>query len=193
MLNKAETKVLAGFFPEAGEKTLKELQKRSGYSYERVYSALKSLMQRGIVSGKRVGRTLVYAIQTSTDAAYLAFTYFTVSRREQLAKKFSNVWKVLNEFLTKTSLHAAILFGSYAKGEAKEGSDIDLLCIDGADDVEKIALSLRHKYNLRINPVLVKKDDFKHIKGENPEFWRDLIEFGVILKGQEMFYEMVYR
>jgi predicted nucleotidyltransferase len=192
MLNDVELKVLAGFFPEAGEKTLKELQERSGYSYERVYSSLKSLELKGFVSGRKVGKTLIYAVQTSSDAAYLAFTYFMVSRKEQFAKKFMNVWKVLEEFLTKTDLQMAVLFGSYAKGEAKGGSDIDLLCVNGGD-AEKIALSLRHKYNLRINPVLVKKGDFKNIEGENPEFWRDLVEFGVVLKGQETFYELVYR
>jgi predicted nucleotidyltransferase len=192
MLDDVELRVLAGFFPYAGEKTLKELQDRSGYSYERVYSALKSLEQKGLVSRKKVGKTLVYAISTSSDAALLAFIYSTVSKKEQFTKKFPNVWKVLDEFLAKASLQMAILFGSYAKGEAKEGSDIDLLCVNG-DDAEKVALSLRHKYNLRITPVLVKKGDFKNIKEENPEFWRDLIEFGIVLKGQETFYELVYR
>jgi len=192
MLDDVELRVLAGFFPDAGEKTLKELQGRSGYSYERVYSALKSLEQKGLVSGRKVGKTLVYAISTSSDAALLAFIYSTVSKKEQFTKKFPNVWKVLDEFLAKASLQMAILFGSYAKGEAKEGSDIDLLCVNG-DDAEKVALSLRHKYNLRITPVLVKKGDFKNIKEENPEFWRDLIEFGIVLKGQETFYELVYR
>jgi predicted nucleotidyltransferase len=192
MLDDVELRVLAGFFPDAGEKTLKELQGRSGYSYERVYSALKSLEQKGLVSGRKVGKTLVYAILTSSDAALLAFTYSTVSKKEQFTKKFPNVWKVLDEFLAKASLQMAVLFGSYAKGEVKEGSDIDLLCVNG-DDAEKVALSLRHKYNLRITPVLVKKGDFKNIKGENPEFWRDLVEFGIVLKGQEIFYELVYR
>jgi predicted nucleotidyltransferase len=192
MLDEAELRTLAGFFPEAGEKTLKELQERSGYSYERVYSALKSLKQKGVVSGRKVGKTLVYTVQTSADATYLAFTYFMISRKERLTGKFPNVWRALDEFLAKTDPQVAILFGSYAKEEAKEGSDIDLLCVNGSD-AEKIALSLRHKYNLRINPVLIKKGDFKNIRGKNPEFWRDLVEFGVVLKGQEMFYEMVYR
>ena len=192
MLNEVELRTLAGFFPEAGEKTLKELQERSGYSYERVYSALKSLKKKGVVSGRKVGKTLVYTIQTSTDVTYLAFVYFMLSKKERLAKKFPNVWRALDEFLAKTDLQMAILFGSYAKEEAKEESDIDLLCMNGSD-AEKIALSLKHKYNLRINPVLIKKGDFKNIKGENPEFWRDLVEFGVVLRGQEMFYEMVYR
>jgi len=192
MLDDVELRVLAGFFPDAGEKTLKELQERSGYSYERVYSSLKSLEQKGLVSGRKVGKTLVYAILTSSDAALLAFTYSMVSKKEHFVKKFPKVWKALDEFLTKANLQVTIMFGSYAKGEAKEGSDIDLLCVDG-DDAEKIALSLRHKYNVRITPVLVKKGNFENIKEENPEFWRDLVEFGLVLKGQEIFYELVYR
>jgi len=192
MLGDVELKVLAGFFPDAKEKALKEIQERSGYSYERVYSALKSLKQKGLVSRRKVGKTLVYTILASSDIAYLAFTYHMIFKKEQFAKKFPNVRGVLDEFLTKASLQMAVLFGSYAKGEARGGSDVDLLCVDG-EDAEEIALSLRHKYNVKITPVLVKKGDFKNIREENPEFWRDLVEFGIVLKGQEIFYELVYR
>jgi predicted nucleotidyltransferase len=192
MLEEVELRVLAAFFPDAGEKTLRELQGRSGYSYERVYSAVRSLEQKGLVSGKKVGKTLVYSILTSSDAALLAFIYSTVLKKEQFTKKFPRVWKVLDEFLAKADLQMAVLFGSHAKGEAREGSDIDLLCVDG-DDAEKVALSLMHKYNMRIAPVMIKIGDFRNIKEENPEFWRDLVEFGIVLKGREIFYETVYR
>ena len=85
----------------------------------------------------------------------------------------------------------AVLFGSYSKGEAKEKSDVDVLCVNSDPDTEKIALSLRHKYNLRIVPIIITKEDFKNIKTENPELWNELVEFGIILKGQELFYDLV--
>jgi hypothetical protein len=67
------------------------------------------------------------------------------------------------------------------------------LCVNGNSETEKIALSLRHKYNLRITPVIVSKNDFNNIKTENPELWDELIKFGVVLTGQELFYDLVYR
>ncbi len=86
-----------------------------------------------------------------------------------------------------------ILFGSHSKGEAKERSDIDVLCVIGSTETEKIALSLRHKYNVKISPAIVSKEDFRNIKSENPELWEELVKFGIALKGQELFYDLVYR
>jgi len=193
VLPENELKVLAAFFPEDGTKTIQELREVVDYSYERVYSSLNSLVNKGIVSRRKVGRTLVYTVDTSNDLALLAFTYHTISRRTSLMRRYSTVGKVLREFLAKGKADVVVLFGSYAKDEAKEGSDIDVLCVNGRADVERIALSLRHKFNLRITPVLVAKDDFLNMKKENPEFWHDLVQFGVVLKGHEQYYNLVYR
>lgn len=94
--------------------------------------------------------------------------------------------------MEKTKLDLFILFGSYSKCEAREGSDIDILCVNGNSETETIALSLRHKYNLRISPVVVSKEDFSNIKSDNPELWEEIVRFGVVLKGQELFYNLVY-
>jgi predicted nucleotidyltransferase len=100
---------------------------------------------------------------------------------------------VLEEFIAKTKLEMVILFGSYSRNEETERSDIDVLCINGLSKAEKIALSLRHKYNLKIAPVIINKEDFKNIKLENPPLWKELLKFGIILKGYELFYDLVYR
>ncbi len=193
MLNKTELKILSAFFPEGTERTTKEIESRSGYSHERAYSTLKILEEKGILSKKKVGKALVYSIKKFNDIIYLSFAYYSINRKNNFVKKYPSVWNALDEFLNKTKLNLVILFGSYSKGEAKEKSNVDVLCVNGNSETEKIALSLRHKYNLRIAPVIVNKEDFKNIKAENPEFWNELTEFGIILKGQELFYELVYR
>ncbi len=193
MLNETELKILSSFFPEGTEKTTKEVEERSGYSHERAYSTLKALEEKGILSKKKVGKALVYSIKKFDDMVYLSFTYYSINRKNSFVKKYPSVWNALDEFLNKTKLHLVILFGSYSKEEAKERSDVDVLCVGGNSETEKIALSLRHKYNLRITAVIVNKKDFKNIKTENQEFWEELIKFGVILKGQELFYDLVYR
>ena len=49
MLTQAEVRVLAAFFPEGGEATAREIEKRSGYSHERVYSTLRGLPPKSIL------------------------------------------------------------------------------------------------------------------------------------------------
>ncbi|MFH0906444.1 MAG: nucleotidyltransferase domain-containing protein, partial [archaeon] len=124
---------------------------------------------------------------------YLVFTYYSLNKKNIFISKYPSIWKAITEFVDKAKLEMIILFGSYSKDEAKERSDIDVLCINGSRETEKIALSLRHKYNLKISPVIVNKRDFKNIKTENPELWQELVEFGIIMKGQELFYDLVYR
>ena len=193
MINKTELKILSAFFPEGTERTTKEIEDRSGYSHERTYSILKVLEKKGILLKRKVGKALVFSIRKFDDIVYLSFAYYSINKKTNFIKKYPFVWNALDEFLNKTRPDLAILFGSYSKGEAKEKSDIDVLCVNSDSKTEKIALSLRHKYNLRITPVVITKEDFKNIKTENPEFWNELVEFGIILRGQELFYELVYR
>ncbi|MBI2549390.1 nucleotidyltransferase domain-containing protein [Candidatus Woesearchaeota archaeon] len=145
------------------------------------------------MSKKNVGKALVYSIKRFDDAVYFSFTYYSLNKKSAFVKKYTSVWKAIEEFVNKTKLEMVVLFGSYSKDQAKERSDIDILCINGSSEVEKIALSLRHKYNLRIAPVIVNKEDFRNIKSENPELWEELITHGIVLKGQELFYDLVYR
>ncbi|RLG94693.1 hypothetical protein DRO29_06350, partial [Candidatus Bathyarchaeota archaeon] len=45
-------------------------------------------------------------------------------------KRYPYIWNALDEFLNKTKPDLAVLFGSYSKGEAKEKSDVDVLCVN---------------------------------------------------------------
>ncbi|MDD5447369.1 MAG: nucleotidyltransferase domain-containing protein [Methanocellales archaeon] len=193
MLNETELRILSAFFPEGIERTTKEMEDLSGYSHERAYSTLKTLEEKGVLSKKKVGKALVYSIKKFDDMVYLSFAYHSLNRKDRFIKKYPSAWKAIEEFINKTKLEMVVLFGSYSKDEAKEKSDVDLLCVNGNSETEKIALSLRHKYNLRMSTVIVRKEDFQNIKSENPELWDELIKFGVVLKGQELFYDLVYR
>lgn len=193
MLNEAELKILSAFFPEGTERTTKEIEERSDYSHERVYSTLKALEEKGIMFGKKVGKALVYSIKKFDDTSYLAFAYYSINRKSRFIGKFQVVSEAAEELINKTKPEIAVLFGSYSRDEAKEDSDVDMLFVGGSAEIEKTALSLRHKYNLRITPVVVDKEDFQNIKKENPELWGELIKHGVIFRGQESFYDLVYR
>ncbi|MFH1225062.1 MAG: nucleotidyltransferase domain-containing protein [Candidatus Diapherotrites archaeon] len=192
LLGEAELRILSAFFPEGAERTTKEIEGRSGYSHERVHSMLNTLEGKEILSRRSVGKALVYSIRRYGDPAYLAFTYYSINRKGAFIKKHPQAWRAVEEFMGKAEPELAVLFGSYSKGGANAGSDIDMLCICGNRKAEKIALSLRHKYNLKISPVIVSKEEFRNIRADNPELWGEIVRFGVVLKGQELFYDLVY-
>lgn len=80
------------------------------------------------------------------------------------------------------ALSQAFLFGSYAKGNDKEDSDIDLaLIIKSSDDDFSIQLKLmkfRRKFDLRIEPHLIKESDFN---STNP-FAYEILTSGIEIK-----------
>lgn len=193
MLSETELRILSAFFPEGAERTTREIEYRSGYSHERAYTTLNSLAERGILLKKSVGKALVYSINKFDDVLYLAFAYYRLNRKSLFAKRYPIAWNAIEEFINKAEPKMAVLFGSYSRGEAKGRSDVDILCVAGRPETEKIALSMRHKYNLKISPVINREQDFGNIKSENPELWAEIVNFGIALKGQELFYELIYR
>lgn len=191
-MNETELRVLAGFFPATKNITIKELEQRSDYSYERVYSSLKNLKRYVAVRSKKVGKTLTFSLVTESDLALLGFFYHSIKRRSEFAKSNRTVWKLLKEFSANGGIRCAVLFGSYAKGDASDTSDVDVLCVADTDiEIEVIARSLTHKYGMRLNPVKVRS--IKDIEMDNRAFYEDVVEYGYVIKGLEYFYEQVYR
>jgi predicted nucleotidyltransferase len=86
-----------------------------------------------------------------------------------------------------------VLFGSYAKGTETEKSDVDLLCVSNEKNIENVANIFKTKYALTIRPVVIRQSDFKNIKRDNETFYRDMVEFGIVLSGLEFFFKEVYR
>lgn len=191
MITESELRVMAGFFPEGSSVTIKDIEKASGYSYERVYSTLRDLQKKRIVEGKKVGKTWSFKLDYKRDASLLSFVYYGMNKKEEFEKSYRSVSNLLGEYLQGVDARCAVVFGSYAKGEAKRGSDVDLLLVTSDEDFEKKALALRYKYNLRLNPVKVLS--VRIIKEENKTFFKEIKDFGVVIKGFEYFFEQVYR
>ncbi|NIU00699.1 MAG: nucleotidyltransferase domain-containing protein [Nitrosopumilaceae archaeon] len=74
------------------------------------------------------------------------------------------------ERLYEEKLHRILLFGSYARGESQEGSDIDVLIVlkndfNPAEEISRtgeITASLSLKYNFVISCIFISKDRFEN-------------------------------
>lgn len=191
MITESELKILSNFFPDASGLTTKTLEERSGYSHERAHTALRKLQKKKIIRGKKVGKAWSYSLILNNDISLLAFDFYAINRKQKFIELHKRVVRLLEEFLGKVDGRCAVIFGSYAKGEAQRGSDIDLLIVAKKQGLEKTALSLKHKYNIRLNPVRV--SSIKAIKVENEAFFNELRNLGIIFSGFEYFYNQVYR
>jgi predicted nucleotidyltransferase len=191
MITEAELRILSDFFPNPQGLMTRTLESKTGYSHERVHTTLKNLLDKEVIEGEKIGKTWSYSLNLEEDLCFLAFIHYAINKKRDFANRNKKVAKLLKEFLQNIDAECAVVFGSYAKGIARHGSDIDLLVVSPSEELEKRALSLRHKYNIRLNPARVLS--LKAVSEENETFFKEIKEHGVILKGFEYFFNQVYR
>ncbi len=93
--------------------------------------------------------------------------------------------QALNEFLSVLrerfgdSIEEVILFGSYARGDYDEESDIDVLIVGEVDfdELMDVVTDILLKYGELVSPVVIKPEEFKRrkdsfirtvVRGESP-------------------------
>ena len=191
-LDETELEILQSFFPEGRDLTLKEVMKRSDYSYEPVYRTLQKLTKRSILLVKKFGKTLVYELNLKKTAAKVAFYLYATKRANEFSKKHPSIFAAISE-LPEDKIDILAIFGSYAKGTQSERSDIDIICVTSENEelTSKIR-ALKHAYNKDFTPVVIPKNEFAKIKIENKEFWNDLVKYGIIFRGYDLFYYYTY-
>ncbi|MCX6748582.1 MAG: nucleotidyltransferase domain-containing protein [Candidatus Pacearchaeota archaeon] len=187
-----EIKIIQSFFPSGKDLTLKELLKKSGFSYEPVYRTLQELTKKNIIFSKKFGKTLVYNLNFKKDISKMAFNIYSIERARKFFDKHYGIYSALSE-IPEDKAEMIIIFGSYAKGNPREDSDIDILCISPEfEELKSIIYTLKKSHNKDFTPVIILKKEFAKIKKENKELWHDLVNYGVIFKGYEPFYYYAY-
>ena len=93
--------------------------------------------------------------------------------------------KYIAQIPSNIKLKKAYLFGSYARGDEREGSDIDIaLVIENMVDffsTQRLLMKIRRKIDLRIEPHPIGENDFNMI---NP-FACEIQKYGIELNFQD--------
>jgi len=105
---------------------------------------------------------------------------------ERSEEVFKGIEKYKEELVRKLNPEKIILFGSFARGDISEGSDVDLIVIsDWREDFLKrikILLDL-NKFKIPLEPIGYTKDEFENlVKEENPFILRALKEGKILYK-----------
>lgn len=192
-VSEGEHALLVSMFPKARELEIKEIMKNSPYSsYERNNTYLKSLTKKKIIKEEKIGKTLRYSLIPNNWHSKKAFHSYALERARKFLEEHKNVALALKE-LPEEEIDFLAVFGSYAKGTEKKDSDIDLLCATSKkEETEKSISAIKRKFNLDIQAVIMPKTELGKIKTENIEFWRDLVNYGRIFIGYDLFYYYAY-
>jgi len=193
MMSQNEIEILKCFFPQLDPLASKDVEDKSGFSHETIFRLLKALVNKGCLTKRKVGKTNVYEIVKDRDILYQPFVSYMTEKRLGFKKKHLLMYKRLYAFLNEINPEGpAIIFGSFAKGTQTGNSDIDLLCVDNTKNIQEVSRTFKTKYGINIQPAVVKTSDFKNIKKDNPVFWNDLIIFGIVLDGLDIFIRVAY-
>lgn len=89
------------------------------------------------------------------------------------------VLKIKNYFANKPEIAAVYLYGSYARGEEKKNSDIDLAVLfeDNIND----RLSLRLGYEDELENLLAKKVEIQELNIVGVEFAKRVLDEGILI------------
>jgi len=99
--------------------------------------------------------------------------------------------KAVEEFVQKLKekfgdmIESIIVFGSYARGESKKESDVDVLIVGDIklDDVIDVAYPIFLKSGVYISPIVMSRDYFEMLKAEKTGFIENVLKEGITLYG----------
>lgn len=100
---------------------------------------------------------------------------------------FSRIKKIAERLKKEYSAEKVILYGSYAKGEAAEDSDVDLFIIAPTNErfFQRMATVLRLirdlKKGIPIEPIVLTSNEVKERIEIGDQFIKQIIEEGIIL------------
>jgi len=179
--SKLREDLLALYFTNPNKKYyLRELERILNFSVGNIRRELIKLESTGLFLSENKGNLLYYCLNQS---------YPLFKELKSIIFKTSGVPRMLHNVLEKfDDIDQAFIYGSFAKGEEREDSDIDLLIIGEVNEdklIEEIG-KLERKLQREINYVIYEKEDFKKKKEEGNFFILDISkEKKIFLIGDE--------
>ncbi|MFH2028661.1 MAG: nucleotidyltransferase domain-containing protein [Nanoarchaeota archaeon] len=145
-----------------------------------------------LLTTEKTGRNIVYTIDYSKKDVIPYIYLIEYSRLNELPKKIQYaIFDYLHLLSNKPIL--TIIFGSYAKGDYTQDSDLDLLLVFNSIDKEAEpkakVISMRH--NITLAPVYLDYKSFSsRFFDQKKKFFQDLKKDKVIVNGIEWWVEL---
>lgn len=172
------------------EFTIRAISKEVSLDYKTVYIEANKLIKNNVLRGKRAGQTILCSLNQKEFNADIFRAEFI--RREELLKN-KNLYVLYNHFKDiKEPFFILLLFGSYASGNARKGSDIDLMLISDNESIRKNAKKIISLVPLDIHLVDFSSNEFlPMLKTTEFNVGKEAVNNNIILLGIENYYRLV--
>lgn len=160
-----------------GELHVRGIAKMLGESHTTVIRRLRDLAKLNVVDYRSEGKNKVFFIKKNMVArayVYIAEHYKLI----KLLQRYPELSVIFDDLLKKGMENMVILFGSYAKFQAKPDSDIDIYVETANRSIKKKIEEIHSKINAKIGGFELENSLIKEIMKNH-----------IILKGIERYYE----
>lgn len=165
-----------------GQFTGREISRLIGYSPTHTISNLRDLESEGLVVSLRAGKTDLFSLNERSSAVKGVLD--PLLRWEQ--NIYTELAGIFEEQLGKRLLEVR-LFGSVARGEEQQDSDVDLLLVvrDDADiesteeDAASTSIEAGNRFGLPVVPFVVTASEYDKKVKTKRGFWKEISESSI--------------
>lgn len=184
--NKASISILRSLYKFKGKIfTVRGLANSANVSVNETALTVGQLEKFGLIRIQPVGR----AHQVSLNEKSYILNKILEPIFIEESKTLDELILVLRKYLTTKTIFTAAIFGSVAKGEEKEDSDIDLLVVSDDFDhaIEVVASAsedISEVFHARVSPIIFSKKEF--ISKEKRELVQSILSNYILVAGLKL-------
>ena len=155
---------------------LREIARTINESHSTILRKINELVKDNILDYKKEGKNKVFFIKDNLKAKNYVYSA-EIYKLSKLLKKYPHFAVIFDDIKKNIEKGMIILFGSYAKGNPKEESDIDIY-------IETNNSNIKHKLKNIYSKLNIKTGKFD----TNSLLIKEIIKNHVIIRGIEEFY-----
>lgn len=165
-----QARMLAALLSTPGEVSAADLQNRLGGSRSGINQELRRLCNAGILERRAVGRSALYRVAGDSPL---------VPPLRTLVERTLGVEPELRRRLTDLEgVEAAAIYGSWATGVVKPGSDVDVLVIGSPDrdELERTIRTVEERAGRDVNLSVYDREDWSRRAGRGSGFAQTVLQ-----------------
>jgi predicted nucleotidyltransferase len=177
------------------EHTRKQIKKESKEKSNNALAlAINLLKKEGVLMEKKVGKSGLLTLNLDND---LTFTYLALCNNRRINQATRLAIQILKaEIDENTKFHSIVIFGSYAAGEQKQASDLDVaVFIETEEKRKKIGASInsaRQKSPLELDAHIIAEGEMvEMLTNDEENLGKQIARKHLAVYNHQIFYEIV--
>lgn len=180
---------------------LREIARMAKVSLNNVDCSLRLMVKEGMFKRRKVSNMTFYQPNLMNDELLKLFEYLELDRRLKFFVQNKQIARLLGKYaqnlliLSHREVQMIVLFGSVARGEWTQNSDIDILAVVSDKDEALAPVLSKAKLDisplLEIRPISTTINKFLTGAGKKTEFYRQLWNDRIVLYNEYLFWQLI--